>query len=237
MCGRYDNLIAAEAYRRLFGTKRLPQSNFPPRYNVAPTDHIPIVRLGRDGEREIVLARWGLVPFWMKEMPKAPHINARAETVKSKPMFREAFAKRRCLIPATGFFEWQKRPDGKQPYRITRKDLEPFAFAGMWEFARIGGEEIVSACIIVCDANDLVAPLHDRMPVILEPADYDAWLDPATPVDKAKALLKPCSAEQLSAYPVSRIVGSPKNDVPECIKAIADPLSDRRGGRSGGQVR
>src|SRR5688500_18978845 len=131
MCGRYDNLIAREAYRRLFRPTRLPQSNYPPRYNVAPTDQIPIIRFDpRDGERELVMARWGLVPWWMKELPKVPHINARCETVDEKPLFREAFAKRRALIPATGFFEWEKRADGKQPYRFTREDLEPFAFRG-----------------------------------------------------------------------------------------------------------
>jgi putative SOS response-associated peptidase YedK len=154
MCGRYDNLIARDAYRALFRAGRLPNSNFPPRYNVAPTDQIPIVRIDpRDGEREVTMARWGLIPFWMKEKPKVPHINARAETVHKLPLFREAFAKRRCLIPATGFYEWQTREDGKQPYRFRRKDLEPFAFAGIWEFARIAGEETVSACMIVGEPN------------------------------------------------------------------------------------
>src|SRR4029078_1814905 len=130
MCGRYDNLIARAAYRGLFKAKRLPKSNFPLRYNIAPTDQIPIVRIDpRDGEREVVMARWGLIPFWMKEKPKVPHINARAETVDRLPLFREAFAKRRCLIPATGFYEWQQREDGKQPYHFRRKDLEPFGFA------------------------------------------------------------------------------------------------------------
>ena len=137
MCGRYDNLIAREAYRLLFKVKRLPPSNFPPRYNIAPTDQIPIIRVDpRDGTRELVMARWGLVPWWSKEFPKVPHINARAETVHTLRMFKEAFAKRRALVPATGFFEWQKRADGKQPYRFQREDLEPFAFAGPWEFAK-----------------------------------------------------------------------------------------------------
>ena len=146
MCGRYDNLIAREAYRLLFQAERLPPSNFPPRYNIAPTDQIPIIRVDpRDNTRELVMARWGLVPWWSKEMPKVPHINARAETVHTLRMFKEAFAKRRALIPATGFFEWQKRADGKQPYRFQREDLEPFAFAGLWEFARIAGKEILSA--------------------------------------------------------------------------------------------
>ena len=146
MCGRYDNLIPRDAYSALFRAVRVPRSNFPPRYNVAPTDQIPIVRVDpRDGERELTMARWGLIPFWMKDKPKVPHINARAETVHKLPLFREAFAKRRCLVPATGFYEWQQRSDGKQAYRFRRKDLEPFAFAGIWEFARLNGEEIVSA--------------------------------------------------------------------------------------------
>ena len=133
MCGRYDNLIPPDAYAGLFRPARIPRSNFPPRYNIAPTDQIPIIRVDpRDGERELVMARWGLIPFWMNEKPKVPHINARAETVHKLPLFREAFVKRRCLIPATGFYEWQQRDDGKQPYRFRRKDLEPFAFAGVW---------------------------------------------------------------------------------------------------------
>jgi putative SOS response-associated peptidase YedK len=224
MCGRYDNTIAVEAYRRLFGAERMPQSNFPQRYNVAPTDLVPIIRMGEDGQRELVMARWGLVPFWMKDIPKKAFINARAETVATTPMFRDAFAKRRCLIPATGFYEWQQRASGKQPYRIRRHDLEPFAFAGLWEHARIGGEDVISTTIIVCDANERVAPLHGRMPVILEPADYDAWLNPTTPGREAHGLLRPCPAEMLKAYPVSRIVNSPRNDGPECVKAIDDPV-------------
>ncbi|HWT31166.1 MAG TPA: SOS response-associated peptidase, partial [Propylenella sp.] len=213
MCGRYDNLIAREAYRQIFRAERLPNSNFPPRYNIAPTDPIPIIRIDpRDGERELVMARWGLVPWWMKEMPKIPHINARAETVHQKPLFKEAFQKRRALIPATGFFEWQKRADGKQPYRFRRQDLQPFAFAGLWEFARLGGKDILSAAIIVGEPNPLAAAVHDRMPVILDPDDYDRWLDPAASVDELRALLRPFAAERMQAYEVSRAVNSVKND-------------------------
>jgi len=223
MCGRYDNLIAAEAYRRLFRPTRLPASNFPPRYNVAPTDQIPIIRVDpRDGARELVMARWGLVPGWMREMPKAPHINARCETVHEKPLFREAFAKRRALIPATGFFEWEKRADGKQPYRFTRADLEPFAFAGLWEFARIGGADLLSAAIIVGEPNPLAAAVHDRMPVILRPEDYDRWLSADSAIDELRALLKPFPAEEMRAYPVNRAVNSVKNDTPDCIEAIGE---------------
>lgn len=223
MCGRYDNLIARSTYGALFGVTRLPQSNFPPRYNVAPTDPIPIVRVDpRDGEREVAMARWGLIPFWMKEKPKAPHINARAETVHKTPLFREAFAKRRCLIPATGYYEWQKRADGRQPYRFVREDLEPFAFAGVWEFTRLDGEDIVSAAIIVGAPNPLAAAIHDRMPVILLPDDYDRWLDNDTPADELRGMLKPYDPELMKVYAVSRAVNSVKNDTEACIQAIDD---------------
>jgi putative SOS response-associated peptidase YedK len=224
MCGRYDNLIAREAYRRLFRPTRLPQSNYPPRYNVAPTDQIPMIRVDpRDGERELVMARWGLVPWWMKELPKVPHINARCETVHKLPLFREAFAKRRALIPATGFFEWEKRADGKQPYRFTRADFEPFAFAGLWEFARIGGEEILSAAIIVGEPNPLASAVHDRMPVILDPDDYDRWLDPDTSIEELRSLLKPYPEAKMKATRVNRAVNSVKNDTEECIEPIGEP--------------
>ncbi len=221
MCGRYDNLIEQDAYRGLFKAHRIARSNFPPRYNIAPTDQIPIVRMDpRDGEREVVMARWGLIPFWMKEKPKVPHINARAETVDKLPMFREAFAKRRCLIPATGFYEWEQREDGKQPYRFRRKDLEPFAFAGVWEFARIDGEDVLSAAIIVGKANPLVSRVHNRMPVMLMSEDYDRWLDPATGIRELKAILKPYDPSLMKSYAVSRVVNSVRNDTEECIEPL-----------------
>jgi putative SOS response-associated peptidase YedK len=221
MCGRFDNLIAREAYRRIFRVERLPQSNFPPRYNVAPTDQIPIVRVDpRDNTRELTMARWGLIPFWMKQKPKVPHINARAEQVHKTPLFREAFAKRRALIPATGFYEWQERADGKQPWRFVLRDLEPFAFAGLWEYAKIDGEPILSAAIIVGAPNALAARVHDRMPVIILPEDYDRWLDPETSIDEARAMLRPYDAAKMKAYEVSRAVNSVKNDSEECIQPV-----------------
>jgi putative SOS response-associated peptidase YedK len=221
MCGRFDNLIAREAYRSIYKALRLPESNFPPRYNIAPTDQIPIVRIDpRDRRRELTMARWGLIPFWMKEKPRVPHINARAETVHKTPLFREAFAKRRCLIPATGFYEWEDRPTGKQPWRFVRRDLEPFAFAGLWEFAKIDGEDILSTAIIVGEPNVLTGTIHDRMPVMLLPEDYDYWLDDNTPVDVLRALLRPYDPELMKAYRVSRAVNSVKNDREDLI----DPL-------------
>src|SRR4029078_452294 len=180
----------------------------------------------RDGEREVVMARWGLIPFWMKEKPKVLHINARAETVDRLPLFREAFAKRRCLIPATGFYEWQQREDGKQPYRFRRKDLEPFAFAGIWEFARLAGEEILSAAMIVGEANPLVGGIHDRMPVMLMSEDYDRWLGPGSSADEMKSLLRPYNADLMKPYAVSRVVNSVKNATEECIEPVKDEATN-----------
>jgi putative SOS response-associated peptidase YedK len=137
-------------------------------------------------------------------------------------MFKDAFVKRQALIPATGFFEWQKRADGKQPYRFQRSDLEPFAFAGLWEFARIGDQEILSATIIVGEPNPLAAAIHDRMPVILEPDDYDRWLAADTSVEELRALLRPYPAERMRAIAVNRRVNNVKNDDEACIEEIGE---------------
>jgi len=142
--------------------------------------------------------------------------------VHKLPLFWEAFAKRRCLIPATGFYEWQQRDDGKQPYCFRRKYLEPFAFAGIWEFTRLGGEEILSAAMIVGQPNPLVSGMHDRMPVMLMAEDYDRWLGPGTTADELRAMLRPYDAALMEAYAVSRAVNSVKNDTEECIKPIDD---------------
>lgn len=220
MCGRYDSLIPREAYERLFGAADLPESNFPPHYNIAPTQDIAIVRLARAGHRKVEFVRWGLIPFYMKEKPKQPHINARGETVDRTPLFREAFARRRCLIPATGFFEWLKEGKARQPFRFVMKDREPFAIAGIWESALVDGQRIHSAAIIVTAANALVAELHDRMPVILDADDYERWLQPEASAAEAKKLIRPFPAKRMESYPVSRIVNSYENDTEECIAPI-----------------
>jgi putative SOS response-associated peptidase YedK len=220
MCGRYDSLIPRDAMEHLFEAKAGPSSNFPPRYNIAPTQEVPIVKSAREGGgREIAMARWGLVPFYMKALPKVPHINARAEGVDRTGLFREAFAARRCLVPATGFYEWERRGGGKQPYRFRLRSGEPFAFAGLWEYAKIGGEGLLSMTIIVTAANELVARIHDRMPVILAPADYSRWL--ALGEAGAKELLKPFPSELMESYPVSTIVNHHENDSEECIRPVA----------------
>ncbi|MDD1630476.1 MAG: SOS response-associated peptidase, partial [Methylococcaceae bacterium] len=181
-----------------------------PHYNVAPSQNIPIVR--DEGEkRHFALARWGLIPHWAKDMKIGySTINARAETVSSKPAFRNAFRHRRCLIPADGFYEWQVIPG------------EPMAFAGLWERWRSPeGEELESCSIIVTEANEIMRPIHDRMPVILAPCDWDAWLEPdAKDAGGLQGLLKPYSAEGMAAWPVTTKVNSPRNDSLECMEAL-----------------
>jgi putative SOS response-associated peptidase YedK len=220
MCGRYSITTAPEAIRRLFkAVGALP--NFPPRYNAAPTQDLPVVRLGRDGSRELTLLRWGLIPSWADD-PGSGYkmINARAATVAERPAFRTAFRRRRCLVPADGFYEWKPVDGGKQPYRITMEDGAPFAMAGLWEWWRKGEQRIESFTIIVTAANELCRQIHDRMPVILHPDAWDAWLT-AADTKAPTALLQPFPASQMTMYAVSRRVGDVKNDDPELIAPAA----------------
>ena len=179
-----------------------------------------MLRIGEGGRREIALLRWGLIPSWAKdEKFGARCINARAETVAEAPSFRAAFKARRCLIPADGFYEWQKVDEAKQPHRITMGNGGPFSFAGLWERWTKGPEPIETFTIVTGAPNELVRPIHDRMPVILDPADYDAWLearDPAIP----SALLRPFPTERMRTYPVSTRVNSTRNDDPELVAPI-----------------
>ena len=223
MCGRFALYSDPFALAKRFQAEALPALR--PRYNVAPTQNIPIVR-AEEGKRRFALARWGLIPHWAKDTKIGYHtINARAETVAEKPAFRNAFKRRRCLIPADGFYEWQAIPGSKvkQPWFIVLRDREPMAFAGLWEQWRSPeGEELESCSIIVTDANELMQPIHERMPVILAPGDWNAWLE----TDNKDAgglqnLLKPYSAEDMAAWPVSMKVNSPRNDVEECVEALA----------------
>jgi putative SOS response-associated peptidase YedK len=222
MCGRFA------LYSDPFTLARRFEADAPaelsPRYNVAPSQNIPIVR--DEGEkRRFALARWGLIPHWAKDMKIGySTINARAETVASKPAFRSAFRHRRCLIPADGFYEWQVIPGSKikQPWFIVLVDREPMAFAGLWERWRSPeGEELESCSIIVTEANEIMRPIHDRMPVILAPCDWDAWLEAdAKDAGGLQGLLKSYSAEGMAAWPVTMKVNSPRNDSVECIEAL-----------------
>ena len=220
MCGRYALATPVDDLQRRFGFAGRP--NLAPNYNVAPTRAAPVLRRrADDGGRELALVRWGLVPAW-SEGPDSRFsmLNARAETVATKPAYRAAFRQRRCLVPADGFYEWQKRDGRKQPYFIHPKDGEPMAFAGLWErWASHDGQQVIeSFTIVVTDANKLVRPIHDRMPVILAPDDFERWLDP-TAAD-GRALLKPCPPEWLEAYPVGTRVNSPGNNDPGLLEPV-----------------
>jgi putative SOS response-associated peptidase YedK len=221
MCGRFVITSAPEALRKLLGYKEQP--NFPPRYNIAPTQPIPVVRLDQ-GERHFTLMRWGLIPSWVKD-PKqfALLINARLEGIAEKPSFRAAMKRRRCLIPADGFYEWQKRGKTKQPYFIRARNRAPFAFAGLWEtWADRDGGEIETAAIVTCAANKTLAPVHERLPVIVPPEHYDAWLDSdKNEAKQAAALIGPAPEDFLEAYEISTRVNSVKNDRAENLDPAA----------------
>lgn len=221
MCGRYTVTSAPEAIRALFRYEERP--NFPPRYNIAPTQPIAIVRL-MDGKRQFVLMRWGLLPSWVKD-PKTFTllINARGESVCDKPAFRAAMKRRRCLIPADGFYEWKAVGGRKQPYYVRAKSGEPLAFAGLWEtWTGPNGEELDTAAIVTTDANRILMPIHDRMPVIVPRDAFDLWLD-TDHVDArtAAAILQPAPDDLLEAYPVSTAVNRTANDNPKLLEPLA----------------
>lgn len=220
MCGRYSITTPVDALRRLFGFEGRP--NLAPRYNVAPTQDAPVVRRTAEGEaRELAMLRWGLIPSWAKDKDiGARMINARAETLAEKPSFRNAFRRRRCLVVADGFYEWQKTGNGKQPWRICLADGGPFAFAGLWEHWNGPDGPLQSFTIATTNANKRLAAIHDRMPVIVDPVDHERWLAEATPADELKALLKPFPADRLHAYKIDRKVGNVRNDDPSVIEPI-----------------
>ncbi|QNT69185.1 SOS response-associated peptidase [Defluviicoccus vanus] len=225
MCGRYTRIRPWSELVALYRiTARTPPPNLPPRYNIAPTQSVPIVRRKDDhDERELALVRWGLLPAWAKDTSISyKMINARAETVDQKPAFRLAFRRRRCLVVADGFYEWRLEGSQKQPYYLTLPANRPFAFAGLWERWRNpeGGDPIESCTIIVCEANPSVRPIHERMPVILEPNTFELWLDTEAELTPIKALLKPCDGP-LMAVPVSSRVNNVRNDDPDCLQPIA----------------
>jgi putative SOS response-associated peptidase YedK len=231
MCGRYAFFTPVEAVTRLFGVSEVHAQELASRYNIAPTQEVPVIRVSAFlGEseteapaRELALARWGLVPFWAKDPSIGNRlINARGETVAQKPAFRAAFRKRRCLVPADGFFEWQKTESGKQPWFIHAAGGVTLALAGLWELwdPPDGGTPLASCSIITTRANEFMRPLHDRMPVVLDSGGQDAWLDAATAPHDLQALLAPAPEEALEAWPVSRRVNSPFNEDPSLINPI-----------------
>ncbi|NCA72289.1 MAG: SOS response-associated peptidase [Sphingobacteriia bacterium] len=224
MCGRYAQFTSPRDIAELFGAT-LDIADLSPRYNAAPMQWLPVIRQRPSGERVLQALRWGLLPSWAKDETIANRlINARAETLAEKPSFRTAYRKRRCIVPADGFYEWVKRPEGKQPFYIHASDGTLLAFAGLWErWTRTGdGELIDSFTIVTTAANGRVRPLHERMPVILAPEAVARWLDPAGTPETTSNLLGPCPDERLALHPVTRAVGNVRNEGPELIAAIAE---------------
>ncbi|MBI3183427.1 MAG: SOS response-associated peptidase [Myxococcales bacterium] len=216
MCGRYTLKTPASDLQAELELDEAP-AKLRQRYNIAPTQDAAIVPNGE--HRRLEAARWGLLPHWAKDARIGNKmINARAETVAEKPAYREALKRRRCLVPADGFFEWKQGPLGKSPLHVRRRDGRPFAFAGLFESWRGPEGEVRSFTIITSSANPLVSTFHQRMPVILAREDFDLWLSPE-PVEPARLLplLRPYPHDDLEVYEVSRLVNSPSNDVPECI--------------------
>lgn len=221
MCGRFSLRLDRAALQSAF-----PDFSFPEplsaRYNIAPSQAVAVV--ANNDRREVRHFQWGLLPSWAKD-PKIAYrmINARAETLAEKPAFRAAYRRRRCLILADGFYEWRKEPGSKlkTPYYIHMADERPFAFAGLWELWRPDDTPVFSCTIITTTPNELVAPIHDRMPVILPQPAYALWLDPQErPASAFAGLLRPCPADDLRAYPVARLVNKPQNDSPECVQPL-----------------
>ena len=243
MCGRYSLTTAPEALRRLFNFTNVP--NLAPRYNIAPTQTAPVVRRDADGgDRTLAMLRWGLIPSWARDAAIGSRtINARAETVSSKPSFRSAFRHRRCLVPSDGFYEWRTENGVKQPFRIGMKGGEPFALAGLWERWTPPAEDTVGAgpedgpengkgeavetfTIVTTEANEKLRPIHPRMPVIVDPADYDLWLGgdgegDSDGGDALRAILGPFAPELMAFYRVSTRVNNVRNDDPACIEPLA----------------
>jgi len=220
MCGRFTLFDSVQVLSKEFGVSGVPPLS--PRYNIAPSRPVAAVRASAGGGREIVLLRWGLIPSWSKDPAIGNRlVNARSETVREKPSFRDAFRRRRCLIPADGFYEWQRRDRRKQPYYVRMRDGGLFAVAGLWDRWE-GGEGPVESCtILTTTPNEVVAPIHDRMPVILPREERDRWLDPAPENAAALAsLLVPFPGEGMVAWPVGPRVNVPSNDDEELIAPL-----------------
>ncbi len=222
MCGRFSFGVDATTLASQFNLFEAPA--WTPRYNIAPTQEVlVIVKTPEHPYRKAGLHRWGLIPSWAKDRSIGNQlINAQAETAATKPAFRAAFRRRRCLILADGFYEWKKEGRHKQPFHIRLRDGRPFGFAGLWEHWDKGeGGAIDSCTILTATPNDLLRPLHHRMAVILPSSAYDQWLDPRIQeADRLQPLLQPYPSEEMTAYPVSTVVNNPANDTPSCTEPL-----------------
>ncbi|MBA3706498.1 MAG: SOS response-associated peptidase [Bacteroidetes bacterium] len=221
MCGRFALDYPTPVLSRWYKTKTMPELF--PRYNIAPTNIILTIRDGIHG-REGALMRWGLIPTWAMDGKKLPvHNNARAETIATKPLFKNAFQKQRCIIPASGFYEWMLLKDNKhkQPYYISINDGLPISFAGIWESSTINGVTVESCSIITTECNELMRPIHDRMPVMLPIESLDTWLKPEVlPNNILEFFLKPYASEQMKSWPVSTAVNRATNQGEQLIQSI-----------------
>lgn len=220
MCGRFTLSQPVEAIVSVFQLSEVPKLE--PRYNIAPTQLVPTLHQIQRDKRQFQMLRWGLIPSWAKNPAIGNKlINARAETVAEKPSFRSAFRHRRCLVIADGFYEWRRQDGKKQPFYFRLQDGQPFAFAGLWEHWQNPNGEVIDSCtIITTEANETLQPIHDRMPVILNPKDYDSWLDPMEKPEQLQQLLQPYSSTNMTSYPVSTKVNKPTNDTPELINSL-----------------
>jgi putative SOS response-associated peptidase YedK len=221
MCGRFKRSVTWAEYFEYLGLN-VPMPNAPPRYNVAPTDEVYVVRNGRAAnERELVVVRWGLVPYWSKDQKSAAkNINTRAETVAEKPSFRDAFARRRCLVLADGFYEWRQEGKLRQPYLITLKDGGPFVFAGLWERWHSANDEdsaLETCTVVTTEASPVLHDIHSRMPVILQSHDHDMWLD-GDDVPARSSLLRPLPDDLIAITKVSTRVNKVANDDAACME-------------------
>jgi putative SOS response-associated peptidase YedK len=241
MCGRFAFYSPHEAVVRLFGVAG-DAPEIEPRYNIAPTTYIPAVREPPEiaaGGRQLAMLYWGLVPAWAKEKSiGARMINARGETLREKPSFRNAYQRRRCLVLADGYYEWQRSATAKQPYFIRMASGEPFAIAGLWEAWRdpSSGDPLESCTLVTTSPAPTIAHIHDRMPVILSPGDYAEWLDPRnTDVERLDRLLAPNTAAPLVAQAVSRLVNNARNQGPRLIEPADDEASHAANDRANDQ--
>ena len=222
MCGRFALFTASDRLAQQFSARL--DAGLPPRYNIAPTQAVLALRDDGDGDRTLNALHWGLIPHWAKDRAIGNKmINARSETAHEKPAFRDAFRKRRCLIAADSFYEWQRSKTAKQPFYIGMKDRQPFCFAGLWAEWRDGEQTITSCTILTTEAGAAFKPIHHRMPIILPEDRYDDWLNPASQqVEPLQKLLEPLAEDRLDSWPVSTHVNNPRHDDPSCIEPLTD---------------
>lgn len=225
MCGRYTLIRGGRDVAEGFGLLAEDVAGLAPRYNIAPSQAVPVVRFEADRDGRILAShRWGLVPSWAKDVKVGYRmINARSETAASKPAFRKPFRERRCLVVADGFYEWARAGTARRPWYFRLRSGEPFAFAGLWErwISMETGEVVDSCTILTTSANDVVRPVHERMPVILPPRWYDLWLDPEVKdAAKVEPLMASYPPKEMAAHPVGLLVNSPRNDGPACVEPV-----------------